>query len=78
MPSRSALLMLDDIRSIEFLGEGVLRMARKLLVEGYKPSGKEVTAARGYQPGTGASERPIGAPKPPRATSANVKPASGK
>ena len=51
-------------------------MAKKLLVEGYRPSGKEVSAERGYQGGyaSSASAKPGQAPTPPKATSAVVKP----
>jgi hypothetical protein len=53
-------------------------MAKKLLVEGYRPSGKEVSAERGYQGGyQGSSSKPAPPPKPPKATSAIAKPKPG-
>ena len=49
-------------------------MVRKLLVEGYRPSGKEVSVERGYQPPAGSNAKPAEPPKPPRATSVIIKP----
>ena len=50
-------------------------MAKKLLVEGYRPSGKEVSV-EGYQGGYASSTSPktSQAPTPPKAISAVVKP----
>jgi hypothetical protein len=55
-------------------------MAKKLLVEGYRPSGREVSAERGYQGGykPAAPATPSRPPVPPKATSAIAKPKSGK
>ena len=55
-------------------------MAKKLLVEGYRPTGKEVSAERGYQGGytTTSSGKPSQPPTPPKATSAVKNPKAGK
>jgi hypothetical protein len=53
-------------------------MTKKLLVEGYRPSGKEVSAVsgydRGYQPASSSSDKAPSAPKPPKAISVIGKP----
>jgi len=51
-------------------------MTKTLLVEGYRPSGKVVSAERGYRGGyrSGGNEKPSPPPVPPKATSALAKP----
>jgi hypothetical protein len=52
-------------------------VTKKLLIEGYRPSGKETFVERGYQSGyrSGGAEKPPSPPKPPtNAPSAVVKP----